>query len=213
MHEKNYTGIIPEQTSGVAIDASSYTDFSSVEEAKTFFQEARKRLLDINNWHRIAGNLSATFQLTDKNGNEADTEAKEGYFLKIDIPGPGSATGKGYDWVIIESIENTSTPAIESVGIRVRPAGNPMNTDKDVAHFYSQESTSSFTVTREGNRVTAAIYDRNTQSNAEASNLIDKVRDAIVGAAGIAAFSKVQWKLLADGLIKTTLPSRNSPED
>ena len=205
MHEKNYTGIIPPQTSGIAITASSHADFSTAKEAAAFFQEARKRLLHINHWHKIAGNLSATFQLTDKDGNEVEGEAKEGHLLKIDIPGPGSATGEGYDWVIIESIENISTPEVESVGMRVRPVGNPMNSDEDVAHFYSDESTSSFTVTREGSKVTAAIYDRNTKANTEASKVTDKVRDAIVGVAGMAAFSKVQWKMLAEGLVKASL--------
>jgi hypothetical protein len=202
MQEKNYTGIIPSQESGAAVEAMADATFQTTEEAQVFFQEARKRLLHINEWHKIAGNLSATFYLTDKDGKEIEGAAKEGYYLKIDIPGPGTATGMGYDWVIIEAVESISTPGIESIGIRVRPASNPMNSDKDVAHFYSTESTSSFTVTREMNKVTAAIYDRNTQTNTDASTITDKIRDAIVGIGGIAAFSKVQWKMLAEGLVK-----------
>ncbi|HEX6181553.1 MAG TPA: hypothetical protein VFZ47_09935, partial [Chitinophagaceae bacterium] len=157
MQEKNYTRIIPRQESGAAIDVSAHAAFQTTEDAKIFFQEARRRLLHINDWHKIAGNLSATFHLTDKDGKEIEGAAREGCYIKIDIPGPGTAAGMGYDWVLIESVESISTTGIESIGIRVRPVSNPMNGNQDVAHFYSAESTSSFTVTREDNKVTAAI--------------------------------------------------------
>lgn len=202
MQEKNYTGVVPGQESGVAINASSEVNFGSQEEARAFFRVARERLLHVNGWHKLAGGISATFQLTDEHGNEVEGPAKEGYHLKIDVPGPGTVTGKGYDWVIIESVEDVSTPQVESIGMRVRPTGNPMNKGEDIAHFYSDESTSSFTVTREANKITAAIYDRNIQTNKETSTVTDKIRDAIVGATGITVFSKLQWKLLADGLVK-----------
>lgn len=202
MQEKNYTGIIPSQEAGASIEAESTAELETIEGAKALFQKARDRLLQANDWHKLAGAISAEFQLTDKEGNEVSGEAKEGYYLKIDIPGPGSPSGEGYDWVIIEAVKTTSTPEIDSVGIRVRPARSPLNTDKDVAHFYSEESTSNFTVTREGKMVTAAIYDRNTQTNTDNSEITGKIRDAVVGAAGITGYSKLQWKKLADGLIK-----------
>ena len=112
MQEKNYTGIIPTQELGSAIDVTAHAAFETIEEAKTFFQEAQNRLLHINDWHKIAGTLSATFHLTNNHGEEIEGAAKEGCYLKIDIPGPGTATGMGYDWVIIESIENVSTTSL-----------------------------------------------------------------------------------------------------
>lgn len=202
MQEKNYTGIIPSQESGVSIEAESAAELETIEAAKTLFQKARDRLLRANDWHKLAGAISAEFHLTDKDGNEVSGEVQEGYYLRIDIPGPGSPAGEGYDWVIIEAVENTSTPEIDSVGVRVRPARSPLNTDKNVAHFYSEESTSNFTVTREGKKVTAAIYDRNTKTNTDNSELTGKIRDAVVGATGITGYSKLQWKKLADGLIQ-----------
>ncbi len=87
-------------------------------------------------------------------------------------------------------------------GLRVRPAQNPQNQKEDIAHFYAPESTSSFTVAREGKKVTAAIYDRNTKENKGADSITDKIRDAVIGVAGKLGFSKIQWKSLTDGLIK-----------
>jgi len=201
MKEKNYTGIIPDQQTGKAIDAENSVELNNVEEAKTFFNVVKRRLQDINNWHELAGNLSADFQLVDRNGVEVQRSAQKGDYFKIDIPGPGSVSGNGYDWVQIEEVESTSTPDVESFGFRVRPTQNPQKNNGDIAHFYSSESTSSFTVTREKNKVTAAIYDRNAKPNKEADSITDKVRDAVVGTAGTIAFSKIQWKSLTDGLL------------
>ena len=202
MAEKNYTGIVPEQHTGEAIDAESSVEFNDDGEAKEFFNVVKSRLQDVNNWHELAGSLTADFQLADKDGIEVARAAQKGDYFKIDIPGPGTKSGEGYDWVQIEEIENTSTPDIDSFGIRVRPAQNPQSKEKDISHFYSPESTSSFIVARENTKVTAAIYDRNTKTNKETDSLPDKVRDAVVGVAGIFIFSKIQWKALTDGLIK-----------
>lgn len=149
-----------------------------------------------------AGNISAEFQLVDKSGAEVQRTVQKGDYFKIDIPGPGTVSGDGYDWVQVEEVENTTTPEGERFGFRVRPTDNPKNDKPDVAHFYSEESTSSFLVERKGNKIIASVHDRNTKPNPDAGDTIDKIRDAVVGAAGVAAFSKVQWKNLTDGLLK-----------
>lgn len=55
---------------------------------------------------------------------------------------------------------------------------------------------------REKNVVSAAVYDRNTKPNTEDTSTIGKVRDTVVGAAGVAAFSKIQWQNLVDGILR-----------
>lgn len=201
MTEKNYTEIVPEQQTGTPVNAESSVELETEEQAKAFFDTVKQRLQNVNEWQHYAGKLSASFQLVDQKGVEVQRHAQKGDYFKIDIPGPGSKSGEGYDWVQIEDVQNTSSPDVESFGLRVRPATNPQNENKDIAHFYSPESTSSFTVTREKNTITTAIYDRNTKANKEADSVIDKVRDAVVGSAGIIAFSKIQWKSLTDGLL------------
>jgi hypothetical protein len=78
---------------------------------------------------------------------------------------------------------------------------NPQKNGEDIAHFFFRESTSSFIVTREGNKIAATIYDRNTKPNKDADPIVDKVRDMVVGAAGVLGFSKIQWKKLTDGFL------------
>src|SRR5881275_701223 len=98
MKEKNYTGLIPENREGREITAEASTMFSNDDAAKAFYSTARQRLLFIHNWGKITGSLSADFQLTDDKGTEVDRLVKKGDHFRIDIPGPGSHAGKGYDW-------------------------------------------------------------------------------------------------------------------
>jgi hypothetical protein len=202
MEEKNYSGIIPENQSGKPIDAVNSIQVNDPTEAKAFFETVKNRLLNVNDWEKIAGTGSASFQLVDSTGIEVNRPVQKGDFFKIDIPGPGPTAGDGYDWVIVEELEEVAKEDVESIGIRVRPTLSPLNNNQDVAHFYSPESTSSFTVTREGSTITAGIYDRNTKPNKTADSLTDKVRDIAVGSGAVTAFSRVQWQKLAEGLLK-----------
>ena len=105
---------------------------------------------NVNQWKEYAGSISADFRLVDKLGRAVERKAKKGDYFKIDIPGPGTKSGDGYDWVRIEEVVSTSAADAESFGFRVRPADLMLTrSDREVAHFYSQESTSSFVVHRE----------------------------------------------------------------
>jgi hypothetical protein len=202
MKEKDRTGIVPEQHTGEAIDAATTADCHDIETARKFFSVVKNRLQHVNGWHDLAGKLTARFQLADAQGNEVSRPVQKGDYLKIDIPGPGTLSGEGYDWAEVEEIEQVTTPERESFGFRVRPAQNPQKTKNDISHFYSPESTSTFTVTREHTKLAAVIYDRNTKVNKPADSVTDKIRNAVVGTAGIFSFSKIQWKALTDGLLQ-----------
>ena len=192
---------MPEQDTGFSLKAEKSITLQTEKDAQSFFQTVLKRLLDVNNWHNLAGDISAEFQLTDEHGNPVKGEAHKGCHFRIDIPGPGSKAGHGYDWVKVEEVKEVREPHMESLGIRVRPAHSPLKNQGDTAHFYDEDATSNFTVTREDTKITAAIYDRNIKPNVEANTIGDKIRDAVVGTVGIAVFSKLQWSNLVDGLL------------
>lgn len=201
MGEKNYTGIIPENKTGEVINSVHTIELANNDEAKAFFNIVKQRLLDVNSWHKTAGIFTSCFRLADKDGNEVNRIVTKGDYFKINIPGPGSIAGEGYDWVHVEDVAVVSDTEVESVGIRVRPSSNPKTDSEEIAHFYSEDSTSNFTVTREGNKITAGIYDRNIKPNKDA-NLVDKTRDMVIGLGAIAAFSKFQWDKLTKGLLE-----------
>jgi hypothetical protein len=195
--------IVPFQHEGVKKDIEHSVTAIDDESARKLFIIARNRLLDINRWHELVGPLSAKFILTDANGKAVHRTAEIGDYFKIDLPAPGPAEGKGFDWVHIEAIEDKSDSAgpYESTGLRVRPSVNPEEKGENVAHFFKEVATSSFVVERKEKTVTASVYGRNESPNTKTNNIIDKVRNAVVGVTAIAGFSNVQWNGLVKGII------------
>ena len=202
MKQQDHIDIVPPQSAGQEIEVETIKEFRNEADAKSFFNVAKKKLLDVNNWNKIAGAITAQFQIIDEKGREVSREVKKGDYLRIDIPGPGSKEGDGYDWVLVEELKEIEKGSLQSVGFRVRPHENPFGEKSETAHFYSKEATSSFIITRENSKLISWIIDRNLLPNTESGSLADKVRDVVVGVSAIAQFSRVQWQGLADGLIE-----------
>ena len=194
--------VVPQQETGDSSDTDASVTFAAAAEANTFYDVVKQRLLQVNNWQHWAGAATAQFQLTDAQGNDVNRPVQQGDYFKIDIPGPGPVTGDGYDWVQVERITETGNETIQELAIQVRPASNPNNNRSDVAHFFSDEASSCFIVKREGNTVTAAVHGRNEKPNTHTETLVDKARNAAVATGAIAAFSKLQWKSLVNGLVR-----------
>jgi hypothetical protein len=196
---------VPPQVEGTQKNIEHTIITADENDARKLFMIARNRLVDVNHWDQYSGQLSSKFRLTDPHGHVVDRTAEKNDHFRIDLPAPGSAEGKGYDWVHIETIDDRSDPdgPKESIAIRVRPSPNPQEKGENVAHFFKDSSTSSFVLERNGRQVTAAVYGRNETPNIETSNVIDKVRNAVVGATAIAGLANVQWKNLVKGLIET----------
>lgn len=201
MKNENEPQIVPSQKEGKEIIIKKSNNFSTEKEAKKFFTIAKDRLRNVNHWHTLTGNLSAEFQLKDSNGNNVDRYIEKGDLFSIDIPGPGSQAGDGYDWVQIEAIEQHNKPTDELYSFRVRPTTNPDKAQSGIAHFYAAVSTSTFTVKRNKNTVGVEIYDRNIKPNSETDSSLDKFRDTLVGVFGMFGFSRLQWTQLANGIL------------
>ncbi len=201
MNQADHTKIIPAQYTGKEIEAEAEIDLDSVEKANDLYAAARKKLLNVNEWHEVAGTFSAKFSLVDVGGNEVKRLVTKGDYFKVSIHGPANNEGDGFDWVHVEEVKEINNQDVQSTAIRVRPCANPFGNKDEIAHFYSEESTSNFIITREGRSVKASIIDRNIKPNTNASSLSDKIRDVAVGIGGLGIFSKIQWQGLADGLI------------
>ena len=129
----------------------------------------------VNGWHKVAGILSAKFQLISPDNKEGDREAQLGDYLRIIIPGPVCEIGDG--------------------------CAAPFNNSNQTAHFYDTDACSCFIVMRLSTEVVVWILERNLTPNDEGENLADKIREVVVGLTAMAVGSKIQWKSLADGLI------------
>lgn len=194
--------IVPPQEEGGSSDTIASCPCMDVRRARSFFKTVKDRMLNVNEWGKIAGPSSADFKLCDEKGNEVNRQPKPKDHFKIDVPGPGPVTGDGYDWVQIETIEEKSADEGEMIAITVRPATNPANENNDVAHFFSDAATSSFIIERKEKIVSAGVFGRNEKPNTGAEKIIDKARNSAMAIAAVTAFSKIQWKGLVEGLIK-----------
>jgi hypothetical protein len=205
MAQKEVEDMIPDQESGTKKDIEHTVVTQDLNDARKLFDIARNRLVDVNHWDKLCGKASATFTLTDEDGNRLNRTAEQGDYFKIDLPAPGSAEGKGYDWVLIEAIEEQTNPNgnKESIVISVRPTSHPVEKGENVAHFFREDSTSSFVVARHDTTVLAAVYGRNELPNTATANIVDKIRNAVVAVTAILGFANVQWKGLVRGLLST----------
>ena len=192
---------IPKQEEGSEMDVFEKTTFKDEAAAKAFYALARTRLLEVFNWDELSGFASATFTLTDASGREVRREAVEGDHFKINIPGPGTTTGDGFDWVVVELIREEQSAQGESIMMRARPTANPLHPNNETAHFFKDKATSTFKVYRKGLEVHAEVHGRNEVPNSDSGILINNVRNVLVGWSAKIGFSYPQWKSLVTALV------------
>lgn len=192
---------VPPQVDGEKSDIIERRNCSSAEEAAQVFLESKKKLLDISNWGKISKGLSADFVLIDGQGNPLNREPERGDYIRIDIPGPGSVAGHGYDWVKIELVEiiEPTLNGEELAQIRVRPTEDPLSPEGP-AHFFDSRATSTFLVHKKGLTILAAVHGRN-EVPAEAEKNIDTIRNKVIGKLAILGASKIQWQKLCEALL------------
>lgn len=192
---------VPAQQTGSEMNAVEQLELNSEAEAVHFFATVKARLLDINRWAEISGGAMSDFFLTDEAGNLVQRKATGGDHIRIDIPGPGTQAGGGYDWVTIEEIKLEVLDDAEVLSMTARPSANPLTASDDTAHFLTEEATSTFQVKRIGRTIYAEEHGRNEVPNTDTDNTLDNIRNTFVGWGAKAGLSYPQWKALVKGLL------------
>ena len=195
--------LIPLQTTGNQADNSHTVLCENKVMAKQTYVSACEKLLRINEWRKISNDILQTdFYLCNSNGEEVNRQPIISDYIKIDLAGPGTATGDGFDWVQIELIaEKEEENDTEFTLIRVRPAACPIKESTDIAHFFDDAATTTFIISRLKNEVSAEIHGRNESPNTDTSHLIDNIRNTLVAKLAAIKFSDIQWKNLCEGLL------------
>lgn len=192
---------IPPQHTGSEMDAVEKIDLANEAEAIRFFETVKDRLLNVNSWGEMAKLPMSSFRLVNSQGQEKPGKAQEGDYVKIDIPGPGTQSGKGFDWVILESIKENQDIASAYISITARPAPNPTGDVTEIAHFLKDDATSTFQVKRIGNTIYAEEHGRNEVPNTDTNKSLDNIRNTLVGWGAKLGLSYPQWKSLVKGLV------------
>ncbi|MEJ7557672.1 MAG: hypothetical protein WKF66_05140 [Pedobacter sp.] len=193
---------VPDQTVGSSINASSEETLSTMEEAISHYAMVKQRLLNVNRWFEYAMLPLSSFKLFDHSGRVVERQAIEGDYIRIDIPGPGTKAGQGYDWVVIETILEENDPDAAVISMTVRPSVHPLSDNQNTAHFLTDVASSTFQVKRSGLLVLAEQHGRNEMPNRDTANTFDNIRNTVVGWSAMLGFAYPQWKGLVKGLIK-----------
>ncbi|MFD0941504.1 hypothetical protein [Pedobacter boryungensis] len=197
--------LVPNQVEGSEMNARAETVLSDIGQAAVFYELVKQRLFEVNNWDKVCGTSATLFQLTLPDGSPT-MKLEIDNLIRIDIPGPGTSAGDGYDWVRIEQIgKNNETELEEWTGFTVRPSPNPFHPELGVAHFFSDAATSTFLIGRTGQTVWAEMHGRNEIPNGNTEKIFDGLRNTMVGWTAKAGLSYPQWKLLVDGLVKNDI--------
>jgi len=196
--------ILPAQVTGRQTDFNHERHYENLQQAHHAFQAAAARMLSINNWHVYAGKGSAKFTLTNNDGKPLDEMPEAGNFISIDMPAPGPDAGDGLEWVIIETLisEGDEKTTEEYVAMTVRPVPDPRKAKEEIAHFYTDVSTSTFIVRRDGLQVSAGAHGRNESPNNDEVDLHDKIRNTAIALMARIGLSGGQWQKLVNALIE-----------
>ncbi|GAO41908.1 hypothetical protein [Flavihumibacter petaseus] len=200
---KTPSSIVPENERGKSLDLYAHTLAPSEPDAIVLFRMAVSRLLHPMTWGKVAGAHAFDVKIWGQEAGDLRAEIREGDYLKIDIPGPGSSAGDGYDWVKADRLEEGVDPdASESMGMRLRTCRNPEEQSNDTAHFFKEGAASIFILARSGNEVSAKYFGRNEETN-DSGSLFDRLRNYVVSLGAKAGGSEKMWTDFINGLITT----------
>ncbi len=198
------TPVIPEQFTGKKNDLYFEKSFSKSIDILSVFTRACNRLLTPNTWHLLTGTTTTSFTIFDHFGNTPDRLLQAGDYIRIDIPGPGSKKGDGYDWVQVKIIDDhrqlSSTSA--ELGIQMSVCPNPFHSSPYAAHFFSSPASSSLIVSMKDAMVYTSYHGRNETINNDTDSVADNIRNTLVGIGAFMGLSEMQWKALLEGLLK-----------
>ena len=195
--------LVPKQKMGKQYDNTDTVICTNSLDAKGKYLDACTKLFKINEWGKIGNTLLQTeFCLCNNKGKEVTRHARTGDFIRINLAGPCSKNGDGFNWVQIDQIViKTEENDSELTSVKVRPAACPLNGSTAIAYFFNEESTTTFIVSKIKNEVSAEIHVRNKESNKNTSQPADFIRNIALAKLAAVKFSAIQWKRLCEGFL------------
>jgi hypothetical protein len=164
------------------------------DEAREAFEKSKEKLMNVNGWSDMEG-INSTFILHDQYGKPADGEARPGYYIKIELPGP-----KVENWVQITGVQTEADVA----EFTVHPSEKPQektDPNSEIKHFFAKEASSTFRVERKANVIWAWEIGRNEVINNQESESERPILNTLIAEGGWAGFQKIQWDKLTRYLV------------
>jgi len=191
--------LIPINKKGSQNDVSAFLNCDTEMEAFDHFKKLSYNLLKINDWSVNARKNPAEFFIYNKDKSQS---ARENDLVKIKIPAPTNKQGNGFDWVIVRKIQLIEDTHYNAIMLQMKPHSCPENLNGRTAHFYKDDATTTFILSKNENIIQLSIHGRNEIPNTKNVGFIDACRNFFVANGGIFGGSKLQWKDFADDFIK-----------
>lgn len=168
-------------------NSQSYPD---VEAAREALERSKQKLFDVNGWSAMKG-INSKFMLHDQHGQPAGGQPKQGYFIRIELPGPPVE-----NWVQVSDIRDEADMAEFTVHPSERPK-EKSDPNAEVKHFFAKEASSTFRVSRKDNTIQADEIGLNEVINNQGEESGNRtVLNTLIAEGGWAAFQKIQWDKL-----------------
>lgn len=197
MKAKKIPGI-PSQTKGRFHDTETIRKIQNPEEIEFKFNILKERFLEINSWGNFCNENSIQFNLCDSSGKTVNRSPQIGDYIKILLKKINHPKKKDYYWVRIDMIDKSNP---NRMMIQCRPSKLPGSEFAGkIFHFYSAASTSTFIISKGNDYIKMAVYGRNEKANHN-TDFLNNIKNIFIALGGILGGSKIQWKLLTDGLI------------
>jgi len=185
------------------MDIKESRQYSTQEEVVAAFHKARIRLGSIKQWQDFAGTTSASFELFDSLGRQITRFPRIDDYIRINIPGPGSLIGNGYDWVKVTQFEDRPEDCYTL--ITLQPCVPPANARKreEVAHFFKPSASTNIEIKVQDLSLAVNYFGRNEETNNTSDLLVENIRNSLIGFGAKLGFSYPQWKKLVKGFLET----------
>lgn len=179
---------------------SSHHQYRDEASAQLAFRQAVSKLFDVDAWSELS-TLTSTFELFSRHGERKEkTLLQVGDYIKITFPGPLPE-----NWVVITDVQSSEEVAEFTVRPSAQPAPQSPDEVKEVKHFFTSESTSTFRVKREGATLEAFEIGQNEKVNNQGEEAGDRALvNTVVAAGGWAGMQAVQWNKLTDYLVHSS---------
>jgi hypothetical protein len=156
--------------------------------ATEVFSSLKAKLFDIKDWNEHS--LLSSYEVFDEHGKSIESEKlSAGVFVRISLKG----TIK-YDWIKVIDIYEAADEFI----ITVQPTYDPTEKKVDksvISHFFTDESTNNFCLSREGEKVRLYVIGLNEKQNtSETKNTLETIRNVAVNLSTYLGIQNGEWE-------------------
>jgi hypothetical protein len=201
MDRSTLDNIVPAQRKGrkakVQISANCYSNDAAVK----LYEFFKISLADVNDWGAFKPGINFYPKLVDRNGQVLRRNARPGDLIKILLP-RWQAVGRLYDWREIIRIEERLIDKTEIFFLTIAPSINPEMDGPEASHFLRPESTVTFFVIRDEDRVQLEVHTRNEGVSFQLSGFKTRLQSAMMGVFIAGGYYESQWTKLLKSILK-----------